>query len=103
MKTEEKAHTPGPWIANRHTSVPHDVTAVNSPADGGDIICEAPAEFKDSMRRWAANSQLIAAAPDLLEALKRCENFIANTEGELGLTLNSGELARAAIAKAEGR
>lgn len=50
----------------------------------------------------AANARLIAAAPDLLEALERCLNFIENTESEIGETLPCGEYARAAIAKAKG-
>lgn len=38
----------------------------------------------------------------LLEALERCLNFIANTEGEMGESLECGDLARAAIARARG-
>lgn len=37
----------------------------------------------------------------LLIASKAAQNYIANTESELGMTLKSGELLRAAIAKAE--
>lgn len=48
-----------------------------------------------------ANGHLIAAAPAMLEALKRCLNFIENTESEIGETLESGDMARSAIAKAE--
>jgi hypothetical protein len=43
------------------------------------------------------------AAPELLAAAKRALNYIENTEGELGITLDSGNALRAAIAKAEGR
>lgn len=43
-----------------------------------------------------------AAAPDLLEALERCLNFIENTESEMGETLPCGDYARAAIACAKG-
>lgn len=51
-----------------------------------------------------ANAKLIALAPRmaeeivrLREALRRCLNFIENTEGELGITLESGDIARAAL------
>jgi hypothetical protein len=43
------------------------------------------------------------ATPDLLEAAKKALNYIANTEGELGIKLDSGDALRAAIARAEGR
>jgi hypothetical protein len=42
-------------------------------------------------------------AHDLLAAARKAENYIANTEGELGFTLDSGTALRAAIARAEGR
>lgn len=38
---------------------------------------------------------------EMLAALKLAENFIANTEGELGIELDSGIAARAAIARAQ--
>jgi hypothetical protein len=37
----------------------------------------------------------------LLIASKAAQNYIANTESELGMTLKSGDLLRGAIAKAE--
>ena len=44
---------------------------------------------------------LFAAAPELLAGAKSALNFIRNSESELGITLESGDLLRAAIAKAE--
>lgn len=38
------------------------------------------------------------AVAALVEALKRAENYISNTESEIGLTLKCGEIARAALA-----
>lgn len=49
-----------------------------------------------------ADYHLIAAAPDLYEALSDCLNYITNTESELGITLSSGQSARDALAKARG-
>ena len=49
------------------------------------------------------NAHLVAAAPELLEALEKSMNFIANTESEIGDTLECGDMARAAIAKAKGK
>ena len=47
-----------------------------------------------------ANVRLIAAAPDLLEALR---NLLKVHEGEGGTTHHAGDIARAAIDKAEGK
>ena len=49
-----------------------------------------------SKKEGAANANLIAAAPDLLEALKRCKF------DSLNMTLEDREFCRAAIAKATG-
>jgi hypothetical protein len=74
--------------------------------------------FRDSdnvarqARNAEANARLIAAAPDLLAALKACEaalyhQFNALSEQEIKDSFQREEqaatLARAAIAKAEGR
>lgn len=82
------AHTPGPWIANgsavetdRPRGQPSDVLAFLH-LDAG-----LPTE---------ANARLIAAAPDLLVALKRI------VKDATGLTPASLDEALAAIAKAEG-
>ena len=49
-----------------------------------------------SKKEGAANANLLAAAPDLLEALKRCKF------DSLNMTLEDREFCRAAIAKAIG-
>jgi cation transporter-like permease len=46
-----------------------------------------------------ANARLIAAAPELLEAL---ENLLAVHECRGGTKYHAGDIARAAIAKAKG-
>lgn len=43
-----------------------------------------------------------AAAPDMLKALKAVLRFVENTESEMGIILGSGDMVRAAIAKAQG-
>jgi hypothetical protein len=47
--------------------------------------------------------ELEAQRDELLSAIKRCLNFIENTESELGVKLESGDTARAVISKAEGK
>lgn len=100
------AHTPGPWtwtedrcwggysgiVGPNNQEVFYPNTA-NNGDDGAAWFEDLPSE---------ADRALIAAAPDLLEALKRTLNFIENNESEFGITLESGDIARAAIAKATG-
>ena len=45
---------------------------------------------------------LVAALPELMIAAERALNFIENTESEIGCSLESGDLLRAAIKKAKG-
>ena len=83
--SEQPKHTPGPWRVSKDTQ-----SVVSRDA----YICRARMM---RMGQGVANAHLIAAAPDLLEALKAIVAF--NTPLPCGLL----EEARAAIAKAEGR
>jgi hypothetical protein len=84
-------HTPGPWKEADSDGV---LTVYGYPYNG--IVC-------DVRNYYEANARLIAAAPDLLEALKA---FVTWTEsGAPGmkpppLTCKVVDAARAAIAKA---
>lgn len=88
-------HTPGPWE--------YDNGGVSRLKDHSgelrlmvDITTDSPIVGEDE-----ANAHLIAAAPDLLEALRR-----ARREWHVGFGVLSGETTDAidrAIAKAEGR
>jgi hypothetical protein len=50
-----------------------------------------------------ANANLIAAAPELLEALERCEVLVRlRIENDIDDETTAGHMARAAIAKAKG-
>jgi hypothetical protein len=84
-------HTPGPWKTNGDPYV--------STADGKRSIafCDTRQAHEDR-----ANARLIAAAPDLLEALKDIVGFwdsIVPTDAVNQMHIN----ARAAIAKATGQ
>ena len=75
----ETKFTKGEWIINR--------LGISSDLDGlvGDIICEAPIDFKESYKKWEANAKLISAAPDLLKAcikaMDECCDLIATDAG----------------------
>ena len=100
------AHTPGPW---RVIGGGLHIASDNAP--GHVIVCRTGRlgmvgdEPKQTLARWEADAHLIAAAPDLLEALEAYhfhfgileENEFINAEAR-----RCASLARAAIAKAKG-
>lgn len=92
---QKPAHTPGPWIANSCGVV---LTEARSPAGHRATIaeCNSPSAEVD-----LANARLIAAAPDLLEALRALE--ILASRWLPYQDQDAINEARAAIAKAEGR
>lgn len=107
--TIETKHTPGPWVV----FIPLDCSSADICGPTSWKRPEAKLAHITSLSRYAphldgfrdeqeANARLIAAAPDLLEALKDCllrftEAFPASSEYE------PIKLGFAAIAKAEGR
>jgi hypothetical protein len=104
-------HTPGPWIGAGPSfgdPLPRYTTSIMTEwehEDGGYIeICELPFHHHDDENE--ANARLIAAAPDLLEALSKIEAACAvipeGLEGYLEPLSDALADARAAIAKATG-
>lgn len=98
----EVKHTPGPWIffADLPSTGPnwHVVTTANKMRVIANVHID-PGSTMDQV-----NANLIAAAPDLLEALQKCEALLSAVAAGLNrepsaVTLN----ARAVIAKAKGR
>ena len=83
-------HTPGPW-----QFIPEDETAASLvESDGTSIMVMYALENSTGAFHFAANTQLICAAPDLLEALQNLLTFPLGTF--------QVEAARAAIDKATG-
>ena len=88
-----KKHTPGPWEVQYNTVI--------ECWDIGKAGEERLAGLLASVLSSNADARLIAAAPELLEALKNLYTATPDNEGgELGRACMK---ARAAIAKAEGR
>lgn len=88
-------HAPGPWKVTGYENL-----TVNSPK--GNTIVAAPGSDTGSLPELKANAALIAAAPELLEAL---QIMVVSAEymAEKGLPFPAGiERARAALAKARG-
>ena len=93
-------HTPGPWRAEGPDDEPYGAIGVFA---GSHLVCElwqddAPVPEYNA-EQWA-NARLIAAAPDLLHALKGViANHCANDKIFCGTCTD----ARRVIAKAEGK
>jgi hypothetical protein len=94
--------TPGPWHVSgiRHSGdlrIGPD-TRLHAVGPDGDAVCMVFFDMETGTGWFDA--RLIASAPDLLEAAEQALNFIENTESELGITLESGIMLRAAIKRA---
>jgi hypothetical protein len=104
-------HTPGPWkVYDPENLAPYVGTMSKNPNKGWDhdTICNLYEDVADAYERpeyqaiknAKANGQLIAAAPDLLEAIK---TLLGETEDSDYMTASEKNAkARAAIAKATG-
>lgn len=103
------AHTPAPWTADKL----EDRSTFNIFASGfGSAMCQVSV-MENSTRRTtpaevAANAALIAAAPELLAALKRAESvllaipFHALSNEERRAVMDVSDFCRVTIAKAGG-
>lgn len=95
-------HTPGPWEA-RGWSIKYPGNGVRvCVVDQADKALKQFGDYDEDMAVCKANARLIAAAPELLEALR---NLLADAES-LGIddsTVSGSAIeARAALAKANG-
>jgi hypothetical protein len=94
------AHTPGPWefVPKITASENHKgffIRAEKVTRNGKWALAEVQPGDEDG-NLGEANARLIAAAPDLLAALRRCKF------DSLNMSLQDLEFCRAAIAKAAG-
>ncbi len=89
-------HTPGPWNATKFNPVTGDIDDCYLYVEPGIAVIERKVKGRD--HHDTANARLIAAAPDLLEALSE----IINDGGKFVMTHELHRKARAAIARARG-
>jgi hypothetical protein len=113
-------HTPGPWAVSEKKA---NGTKAYVDGSAGYIVAQAycsPSASTKYNELWAeaeCNAQLIAAAPELLAALKDSAIMVARLKKQLRIVDNAGythdgrmlsltcveDATSAAIAKAEGR
>lgn len=103
-------HTPGPWFWDSdHTWRKFNIRADRKDDRGlMEHICTTnnlPQNIlaKRDPEQAGANARLIAAAPDLLEALKGAESLIAHKVPETNESIGVLAMILKAIAKAEGK
>lgn len=91
----EKKFTKWKWTVH-HDGVYLDQRNVNyDDRNVADIICHPPDKRMSnaSYKKWKYNAKLIAAAPDLLEALTNIIKIVEDSEGVVGYHLN-GDTAK---------
>jgi hypothetical protein len=89
--SEKGKHTPGPWALSETASR----VILGKASHGRMAVCVMQ---NTQSEHYEANCQLIAAAPDLLEALIAIESCLAPDDNDY-----AARKVREAIAKAEGR
>lgn len=106
--TEAVKHTPGPWRVEEGTTLiwgdcnPDDTTTYGMGYPIAECRMTPSASWARGPKKYEeaeANTRLIAAAPDLLRAAELIVDWLDEEEGAHRLC----DVARAAIAKAEGR
>ena len=97
-------HTPGPWIVQESGFRASEFVITTQQRQDESLvpICEMDVDFDGRIGiEQKANARLIAAAPDLLEALKACDEAMSYmSEYDIPITLPAQ--VKAAIAKAIG-
>ena len=95
-------HTPGPWTYS-------DTGCLVGGPDRlriADTYCPERAVRRPDFNECQANARLIAAAPEMLEALQTVDRWLQSQAFDTQTTVRVmalGATIRAAIAKAEGR
>ncbi len=100
------SHTPGPWAYCGH---PQPCECGYIFGDGGEVYIAKTLTLADeidpvaSKPQRVANARLIAAAPELLEALKAVVDSAVPNPRDHPTMFPAWDLAKRAIAKVEGR
>lgn len=97
-------HTPGPWIYDETWALIHDgrKSAV-SPHESAAEICAIHAARNGKPDECKANALLIAAAPELLEALQGIIDLNKYSNSPCPFGRDIERICRTAIAKATGQ
>lgn len=94
---KQAKHTAGPWFVDRRGG---DINAIDILASGGGVPIANVCVEKELSAEDRANARLIAAAPDLLAALKHIRSMHCTREGYYQDKIGAMHQARLAIEKA---
>jgi hypothetical protein len=99
MNTTKPTHTPGPWMATDHDGMdPQDGMPLTTVyAENGQRVANVPPCDEQEV-----NARLIAAAPELLAALKALHEIAFADAADLSYNEKVLVNVRAAILRAEG-
>ena len=95
-------HTPGPWSIN--TWEHQGDASMRIGAKDTPMLTRVSSEFV-SINEWRANAKLIAAAPEMFEALQSVNNYFIDLQNKCALTnpdKRAWKLVSKAINKAIG-
>jgi hypothetical protein len=94
-------HTPGPWTISERDPQRDQFYVFGTDFTGQDYPV-ATVTSCDDPDQHDANARLIAAAPELLDALKNLRAMVIGEHGASAYSNVNGERADAVIRKAEG-
>lgn len=95
-------HTPGPWVLHKRDDE-DEATMVKHVGENNDMfVCVTNVNWRYPKEN-AANARLIAATPDLLEALKDMIAEFSADEFGGEAQINTCWKAKQVVAKAEGK
>ena len=98
VSAETAQHTPGPWSVGGPMATPAGTVSIDSPH--GSSVAFVTVDDLDGSE---GNVHLIAAAPDLLAALKEIMGVWRGTMSNAQTLVEIRAIVKSAIAKAEGR
>lgn len=96
-RVHDVVHTPGPWTIEPHGKGFALYSGRDNEHHGLNLVYLTEPDWN-----WKANAKLIAAAPELLEALQQCLRWIEDHEYTHGRSFAAGNVTRDAIEKATG-
>ncbi|MBA3589663.1 hypothetical protein [Methylibium sp.] len=102
MSTETKpqtTHTPGPWAAAHFPSETENRYCIRG---AGDFFCTVDSRAPRLVREMQSNARLIAAAPDMLDALRLALDYCESGAVDDSIPGTLSETIRDAIAAATG-
>jgi hypothetical protein len=100
------SHTPGPWRTDRNNTHGGQIAVVHHCVGNDWVEIWSPDATAADEKEMEANARLIAAAPELLEALEAFDKAAKESTTIIGFAAKAFKLltkTRAAIAKARGQ